>query len=99
MQSESNELKEDLYKYSKNYLFEDSGECINSRLHYWKINNKYEELDNVFYTIDLSRLNSTIALQLIEESRYIADKLVMRNFFIDNCKKVYVYKKGMFKDY
>jgi len=96
---EVNNFKEALYEYSTNFLFEESSEYISNCVNFYKTNSYYEKLDNIFYSIDLKKLNATIALQLIEETLYICDRLAMRKFFIENCKKSYTYKKNIFVGY
>ena len=93
---ELNEIKEELYKFSKSYLFNDSIEYISNKVDAIHNNDKYELMDNIFYSIDLNKLNAEIAAQLIEATRNIRDKLVMRKFFIENCKNQYPYKKDRF---
>ena len=91
------DIKETLYDYSRKYLFEEAYEYISAKIAYFKMGGSYEALDNILYTIELSRLNPMLAVNLIEETRYIADRLCMRKSFIENCKKVYAYKASLFQ--
>lgn len=90
------DIKEELYNYSRKYLFTDASEYISGKVAYFKMNGNYQALDNILYTIDLSKLNPLIASYLIEETRYISDKLCMRKSFIEDCKKAYPHKVSLF---
>lgn len=49
----------------------------------------YELIDNLFYNLDPEKLDSDVAISLLEETEKIKDKFLMRKYFLDKCKQRY----------
>jgi hypothetical protein len=92
----ASELLNRLYIFSQKFNFEEAETLIRYTFDDWGRYKEYEKMDSVFFSLDFGKINSKIALFLIEESEQFQEHLGVRKQFIENCKNNYS-DKNLFK--
>jgi len=64
-----------------------SSQAIGDRIYFVVSNSSIELLDNIFYNIDVDKLNGAVATSLLYHTQPHAPKLAMRAWFVERCKE------------
>lgn len=93
--SETSDFIQKLYYFSQQFLFEEADNYIEETFETWGNYNKYEQMDNVLYGIEFSKLNAKIARMVCYATFNYKKHLMMRKQFIEQAKEYYANTRAL----
>ncbi len=98
MSKDIGSIKFHLYSLSKCKDREEVEYYISARMTELGDYSNYEDIDNILYSLDLSKINADIAYLILYNTKAYKENLSMRNYFIDAVKEKFPYNIESFKN-